>query len=178
MLLAMKRALGGCLVAAVLAACDSGDSTGWADVLTSLEPAFPLPSVSLATPFAAGCDALDPTGTSYGNAEVEPMLAVNPLNASNLVGVWQQDRWSSGGAHGVLAAASFDDGGTWALRQAPFSRCSGGNVANGGDYGRATDPWISIGADGPGVQRFDAHRFYLRERMHSAAYHFALKLTA
>ena len=28
-----------------------------------------------------------------------------------------------------------------------------------------------------GVQRFDAHRFYLRERMHIAAYHFALKLT-
>lgn len=29
-----------------------------------------------------------------------------------------------------------------------------------------------------GVQRFDAHRFYLRERMHIASYHFALKLTA
>ncbi len=28
-----------------------------------------------------------------------------------------------------------------------------------------------------GVQRFDAHRFYLRERLHIASYHFALKLT-
>ena len=27
-----------------------------------------------------------------------------------------------------------------------------------------------------GVQRFDAHRFYLRERMHIVAHHFALKL--
>jgi GNAT superfamily N-acetyltransferase len=29
-----------------------------------------------------------------------------------------------------------------------------------------------------GVQRFDAHRFYLRERMHISSYHFSLKLTA
>ena len=28
-----------------------------------------------------------------------------------------------------------------------------------------------------GVQRFDAHRFYLRERMHISSYHFSLKLT-
>jgi GNAT superfamily N-acetyltransferase len=27
-----------------------------------------------------------------------------------------------------------------------------------------------------GVQRFDAHRFYLRERMHISAYHFVLSL--
>ena len=27
-----------------------------------------------------------------------------------------------------------------------------------------------------GVQRFDAHRFYFRERMHISAYHFSLKL--
>ena len=29
-----------------------------------------------------------------------------------------------------------------------------------------------------GVQRFDAHRFYLRERMHISSYHFSLKLTS
>ena len=34
------------------------------------------------------------------NSEVEPYVAVNPVNAANLVGVWQQDRWSSGGARG------------------------------------------------------------------------------
>ena len=28
-----------------------------------------------------------------------------------------------------------------------------------------------------GVQRFDAHRFYLRERMHISAYHFVVALT-
>jgi GNAT superfamily N-acetyltransferase len=29
-----------------------------------------------------------------------------------------------------------------------------------------------------GVQRFEAHRFYLRERMHISSYHFSLKLTS
>ena len=62
--------------------------------------------------------------------------------------MWQQDRWSNGGAQGLLSAFSSDGGQTWATRQAPFSRCSGGNAANGGDYARATDPWVSFGADG------------------------------
>lgn len=29
-----------------------------------------------------------------------------------------------------------------------------------------------------GVQRFDAHRFYLRERMHISSHHFAMKLNS
>lgn len=29
-----------------------------------------------------------------------------------------------------------------------FSRCGGGTPANGGDYTRATDPWVSFGKDG------------------------------
>src|SRR5215207_2561065 len=34
----------------------------------------------------------------------------------------------------------------------PFSRCAGGNPANGGDYERASDPWVSIGPDGTAHQ--------------------------
>ena len=30
----------------------------------------------------------------------------------------------------------------------PFSRCSGGHAGNGGDWERATDPWVSFGPDG------------------------------
>ena len=37
----------------------------------------------------------------YLNSEVEPWLDVNPTNVANLVGVWQQDRWSNGGARGL-----------------------------------------------------------------------------
>src|SRR2546421_12931662 len=35
--------------------------------------------------------------TNYVNAEVEPYVAVNPATAGNVIGVWQQDRWSDGG---------------------------------------------------------------------------------
>src|SRR5206468_12907023 len=75
--------------------------------------------------------------------EVEPWLAVNPTNPSNLIGVWQQDRWSNGGAHGLVAGFSFDGGLTWRQTPLPFSAC-----ANGLGYERASDPWVSIGPDG------------------------------
>jgi hypothetical protein len=104
--------------------------------------------VSGATPFAAGCDGVAPTGTLYTNAEVEPMVSINPRNPANIVGVWQQDRWSDGGARGMLTGASFDGGKTWALTMAAFSRCAGGNAGNGADYARSSDPWVSFGPDG------------------------------
>ena len=88
------------------------------------------------------------TGINYPNTEVEPFLAVNPFDAANLVGVWQQDRWSNGGARALMSGTSFDGGRTWRRSLAPFTRCSGGTVANGGDYARASDPWITFAPDG------------------------------
>jgi hypothetical protein len=82
------------------------------------------------------------------DAEVEPYLAVNPTSSANLVAVWQQDRWSNGAAQGLVAGASFDDGATWTRSALPFSVCAGGTSANGGDFARASDPWISISPDG------------------------------
>jgi hypothetical protein len=107
-----------------------------------------VPGVTGATPFADGCDGVSSGATLYRSSEVEPFVAVNPVNPDNIVGVWQQDRWSNGGARGVLAGATLDGGQTWAVAQVPFSRCSGGTVANGGDYEKATDPWVSFGMDG------------------------------
>ena len=104
--------------------------------------------VSGATPFAPGCDGVAPTGTLYPNAEVEPMIAINPRNPANIVGVWQQDRWSDGGAAGMLTGASFDGGKTWTRTMAAFSRCAGGNPGNGADYARSSDPWVTFGPDG------------------------------
>src|SRR6185369_11098547 len=43
-------------------------------------------------------------------------------------------------------------GRTFAFSQAAFSRCSGGTAANGGDYARASDPWVSIGPTGVAYQ--------------------------
>ena len=105
-----------------------------------------------ASPFAAGCEGVPTTGLAYTGAEVEPSIAVNPANPNNLVGAWQQDRWSNGGARGLGSAYSLDGGGTWTRTSVPFSRCSGGTAANGGDYERATDPWVTFAPDGTAYQ--------------------------
>ncbi|WP_207880166.1 sialidase family protein, partial [Pseudomonas sp. 32_A] len=97
--------------------------------------------VSGPSPFA-GCTIGGP-GVNYVNAEVEPWVAVNPANPSNVIGAWQQDRWSNGGAHGLVAGYSFDGGLTWKQTNLPFSACAGGLA-----YERASDPWVSIGPDG------------------------------
>jgi hypothetical protein len=75
-------------------------------------------------------------------------VALNPTSPTNLVGMWQQDRWSNGGAQGLIVAASFDSGQSWTLSSLPFSLCTGGSVANGGGFDRATDPWVAISPDG------------------------------
>ncbi|HLW12862.1 MAG TPA: hypothetical protein VKU81_09215, partial [Casimicrobiaceae bacterium] len=77
---------------------------------------------------------------------------IDPQNPSHLIGVWQQDRWSDGGARGVRTGYSFDAGLTWSVAQAAFSRCTGGNADNGGDFQRASDPWVSMGPDGIAYQ--------------------------
>ena len=107
-----------------------------------------LTVVSGPTPFKPGCEGAPQTGTLYPNAEVEPWVAVNPGDPRHIVGVWQQDRYSNGGARGLLAAVSFNGGKNWQISMAPFSRCSGGSPQNGGDYERASDPWVTFAPNG------------------------------
>jgi Neuraminidase (sialidase) len=111
-----------------------------------------LRKASARTPFIAGCNGAPQTGTNYPNAEVEPWIAVNPRNSNNLIGVWQQDRWSDGGANGLLTGISFDGGQTWNQTAPHFTRCAGGNSINGGDYERASDPWVSFSPNGTAHQ--------------------------
>jgi hypothetical protein len=103
--------------------------------------------------FPAECHGpIGPDEAFFADTEVEPFLAVDPAAPAHLVGVWQQDRYSGGGAAGLLATVSFDAGKTWATASAPFSRCTGGTAANGGDYQRASDPWVAISPDGTAHQ--------------------------
>jgi hypothetical protein len=98
----------------------------------------------------AGCDG-DPggAGTNFTNSEVEPWMAVNPANPSNLLAAWQQDRWSSGGAEGLVTARSLDGGATWTRNaNTKSSFCTGGRAANGGLYERASDPWVDFSPNG------------------------------
>ena len=110
------------------------------------------------SPYATtGCETLDnqPGSLSYLNSEVEPQVAVDPTNSSHLVGAWQQDRWSNGGAHGLVAGYSTNGGASWTVSPQPFSACwqaSGfTNSVNGTylDYQRASDAWTSIGPGTP-----------------------------
>jgi hypothetical protein len=122
----------------------------------------PSTVVSSTSPFSGGCGGPNESagGTNFPNAEVEPRVDVNPTNPSNIVGVWQQDRWSDGGARALLTGVSHDGGATWSRPSPPpFTRCAGGNAANGGDYERATDPWISFAPNGDAYQVSDSLSF-------------------
>ena len=112
------------------------------------DPALPDPQYRALylSPFSAGCDGGQGGGSVYTNAEVEPMVAVDPTNPNRLIGVWQQDRWSNGGARGNMTGVSIDGGRTWTQRMAPFSRCTGG------DYPRVSDPWVTISPNGIAYQ--------------------------
>ena len=120
----------------------------------------PLTLVSTTNPFAA-CSTSDP-GTNYVNAEVEPFVAVDPADANHMIGVYQQDRWTTGGAHGLVAAVTHDGGASWTPSWAHFSFCSGGTDANGGDFERASDPWVTFAPNG------DAYQSTLMERARDA----------
>jgi hypothetical protein len=113
----------------------------------------PPVDISTPTPFPPGCGG--PTegnfpgaNFNFPNSEVEPWLAISPTNPNDVAGMWQQDRWSDGGAHGLLAAVSHDGGATWAYSAPHFSVCAGGTPANGGNYGRSSDPWVSWAPNG------------------------------
>ena len=107
-----------------------------------------------ASPFASSCNGQTSgaSGTLYSGAEVEPNLARNPTNPNHMIASWQQDRWSNGGSQGLAGAVTFDGGKTWTNTLGVFSRCSGGSDANAGNYDRASDPWVSIAADGTAFQ--------------------------
>jgi hypothetical protein len=105
--------------------------------------------VSHGDPFAACITGGNGASSNYQSAEVEPWIAANPANAGNLIGTWQQDRWSDGGAKGQVASWSFDGGKSWGQTPQPFTTCAQPfyktQVLN---YQRASDPWVSFGPDG------------------------------
>jgi hypothetical protein len=114
----------------------------------------PLVQVSgAAPPQIADCTAdnvAGQSGTVFRNSEVEPWIDVNPMNPSNIVGMWQQDRWSNGGARGHVVGVSMNGGANWTQVVLPkVTVCSGsGTPETPRNYERTTDPWISFGPDG------------------------------
>jgi len=119
----------------------------------------PAVAVSGGSPIA-GCLGDQPnSGSNFVNSEIEPWMAVNPADGpdsdgilgDNLVGAWQQDRWNNGGSRGIVTASSRDGGLTWTTNKSTKSSiCTDGTVANGGNYERASDPWVDFSPNGTG----------------------------
>lgn len=86
----------------------------------------------------------DGSGTNFLNSEVEPWVDVNPDDQDNIVTVYQQDRYSNGGAKSSAAGVSFDKGASWEQVVIPQNtRCS-----DSGDFERASDPWVTFSPNG------------------------------
>src|SRR5947207_14579189 len=86
----------------------------------------PSPPANGNSPFAS-CDIsgfLIPGETNYVNTELEPWVAVNPTNPMNIIGVYQQDRYTRGGASGLAAAVTHNGGMTWSSTYPHFSACA------------------------------------------------------
>lgn len=139
-------------VAAALAALGScgGDNGGNRVVEPTPPPFTSVPQVQISQPVTlpANCDGVAVDGTLFPGTAIEPAVATSTTNTANLVAVWQQNRWSSGGSQAIGIAASFDGGQTWMPSSAAFSRCTGGSSANAGDYARASNPWVTISPNG------------------------------
>jgi len=108
-----------------------------------------LVQVSGASPIAT-CDGDDGNigGTNFTNSEVEPWLSVDPSNTEVMIGAWQQDRWSNGGSEGLVTATSINGGAAWTVNaNTKSTKCTGG-TAVGGNYERASDPWVAISPNG------------------------------
>jgi len=136
----MRRIVIALVVVCAAVAAGAAGST----IFTSTPPSL----ASGPSPFAPGCEGVPQSGTLYQNAEVEPRVAVDPTDPDHIVGAFQQDRWSNGGAHGLVASTSFNGGASWTRSFAHFSICAGGTAANGGDFQRASDPWVTFSPNG------------------------------
>jgi hypothetical protein len=107
-----------------------------------------LQQVSGSSPFA-GCTAdhvATQPGTNFPNSEVEPSVAASSMDrngdgALDVIGGYQQDRWSNGGARGVYSSVWFN--GAWHQVAIP-----GTSVCVGGVELRASDPWVTFSPNG------------------------------
>jgi hypothetical protein len=82
-------------VAALCSACPAAIAADYAadPPVTASPPTSPLLDPC---PFQAETA----TQENFADTEVEPFVAVNPINPDNVVGVFQEDRWSDGARTG------------------------------------------------------------------------------
>jgi hypothetical protein len=82
--------------------------------------------------------------TLFPNTAIEPSIAVDPTDSGRVLVGHQQDRWSNGGARGLVGVLSrVDDLDDWKNTIPPgVTQCTGGSFV------RASDPWVAYANDG------------------------------
>jgi hypothetical protein len=99
------------------------------------------PQIAVGKNIQVSSDAF-PNNQSPGT-EVEPMIAVNPTNANDMIEVFQEGRYYDGGSVDDGYATSTDGGKTWTSNPMP-----GVTTAVGGKFDRASDPSVAFAANG------------------------------
>src|SRR3954452_17116982 len=130
------------VLAATLVLATSPAHAGAPITWTSFQPISPTLS-----PYPPGCSG-STTGTLYPGTEVEPWIATNPRDNGNSIAVWQQDRYSNGGANSLRAAYSSNNQWRNPANQPAFTLCSGGTIPTVNAFERASDPWVTFASDG------------------------------
>lgn len=96
--------------------------------------------VSGDSPHPHACGNGDWAGLVQRGAEVEPYLAVDPSDDSQLLASWQQDRYTTGGGALTQGTIRSTDGGrSWAKAEIP-----GMTTCPAGDSRGVGDPWSSF----------------------------------
>src|SRR5262249_30832470 len=70
----------------------------------------------------------------------EPYIDANPASPVSLIGCWQENRFTNGGARASGFGASTDSGQTWSVGLIPHS-----TKPSGGPWDKASDPWVAFG---------------------------------
>jgi hypothetical protein len=138
----VRRTMAGCAVATALLTITASTALAAPVVHRASDPDLLASCTQGQGPPTAGPEF------NYRDSEVEPWVDVNPADPTNVIGVWQQDRWSDGGAHGLVAGFSTNGGQTFGESVLPFDGCSAPGNPVASLFTRASDPWVSIGADG------------------------------
>jgi Neuraminidase (sialidase) len=128
---------------AVFSAGVSGDaSVATAPSIGATPPSAALVRVSTDAGVSAPLTAeeLTTSGSVTIDSQTEPMVSVNQSNRANVVGMWQEDRWTTGGSRNLVVGTSFDGGQTWTN-----AAVQGVTILAGGEFQRATDPWVDFG---------------------------------
>ncbi len=123
-----------------------GWSAGAAQAQTTLGPLIRVTGHSIFLRCTADKISTQP-GTVYLNTTVEPSLAINPADTSNLLVSVQQDRWNNGGARGNRIDVSMNGGATFTATSTP-----GVTQCQHGPWPRASDPWVSFSPNGVSYQ--------------------------